>query len=242
MPELPFSNAWIAQHTINKLPEDSVLHLGILNSLRTWNFFECTVNNAAVYCNTGGFGIDGCLSSLIGASLASPNKLCFGVIGDLAFYYDINALDCGQIGRNLRVIVINNGCGAEFKLYNHFAMKFGDDGDSFMAARGHFAREGRILLKHYAENLGFEYLSASNKEEYLACLDRFTTPEMLDKPIFFEVFTEPKDESDALFGINTINIDKLFPASTRIKRTAKKIVKAVMGPKNIARVKRLLGR
>ncbi|HRM60234.1 MAG TPA: 2-succinyl-5-enolpyruvyl-6-hydroxy-3-cyclohexene-1-carboxylate synthase, partial [Megamonas funiformis] len=72
IPELPFSNAWIAQNTISKIPENSVLHLGILNTLRTWNYFEAP-QSVLGYSNTGGFGIDGCVSSLLGASLAEPN-------------------------------------------------------------------------------------------------------------------------------------------------------------------------
>lgn len=38
--ELPFSNIWMARQLAPCLPENSVLHLGILNTLRSWNFFE----------------------------------------------------------------------------------------------------------------------------------------------------------------------------------------------------------
>ena len=61
MPELPFSNDWIAQVTASRLPENSVLHLGILNTLRSWNFFEIP-ETVTCFCNTGGFGIDGIVS------------------------------------------------------------------------------------------------------------------------------------------------------------------------------------
>ena len=40
IPDLPFSNIWIAQHVSKLIPENSVVHLGILNSLRSWNFFD----------------------------------------------------------------------------------------------------------------------------------------------------------------------------------------------------------
>ena len=40
MPEFPFSNIWIASVTAKKLPSNSVLHLGIRNSLRSWNYFD----------------------------------------------------------------------------------------------------------------------------------------------------------------------------------------------------------
>lgn len=68
IPDLPFSNGWAAFQTISKLPENSVLHLGIRNSLRFWNIFEAP-DSVDGFSNTGGFGIDGCLSSAIGASL-----------------------------------------------------------------------------------------------------------------------------------------------------------------------------
>ena len=96
--DLPFSNPWVAMQTAHRIPENSILHLGILNSLRTWNFFEIP-KSVSVYSNTGGFGIDGILSTLLGASLVNPNKLYFGVIGDLAFFYDMNALGNRHLGK-----------------------------------------------------------------------------------------------------------------------------------------------
>ena len=243
VPELPFSNLWIAQNTIPKLPSGSVLHLGILNSMRSWNYFEYPHNDIYAYCNTGGFGIDGCLSSLAGASIASPEKLFFGVIGDLAFYYDINALGNRNIGKNLRLMMVNNGRGQEFRIYHSFAgSNFGENTDPFMAAAGHFARDNRDFLRHYAEDLGFEYLSASNKEEYLAHLEHFTTPEILDRPIFFEVFTDTKDESDALAEILGIEALKLLPAPERRKRLIKRAVKKLLGKKLTKLVKQIRGR
>ena len=95
IPELPFSNLWIAQHTASQLPEGSVLHLGILNSLRAWNMFE-TASSIRGYSNTGGFGIDGILSSAIGASLVHPETLYYCVLGDLAFFYDFNSFPLAQ--------------------------------------------------------------------------------------------------------------------------------------------------
>ena len=76
MPELPFSNDWIAKATAPKLPDECVVHLGILNTLRSWNFFEFS-KKIQSFSNTGGFGIDGIVSSFVGASLANPEKLHF---------------------------------------------------------------------------------------------------------------------------------------------------------------------
>ena len=110
IPELPFCNMWIAKVTAPVLPKQSVLHLGILNSFRCWNFFE-TDPAIITDCNVGGFGIDGCLSTLIGASFVSPNRICFCILGDLATFYDLNCIANRHVGNNVRIMVINNGKG-----------------------------------------------------------------------------------------------------------------------------------
>lgn len=231
IPELPFSNAWIAQNTISRIPENSILHLGILNSLRTWNYFEAP-DSVLGYSNTGGFGIDGCVSSLIGASLAEPNKLFFEVVGDLAFFYDMNSIGNKHVGNNIRLMVINNGRGTEFRNYGHIGHNFGEDADMYIAAAGHYGKKSHLLLKHYAEDLGFEYISGSNKKEYLNNIEKYLNPKITDKPILFEVFTDSKDESEA------IKIMKNIEISTEGR--AKKIIKSVFGEQGVNIVKKII--
>lgn len=231
---LPFSNIWIAQQTIKQLPAKSVLHLGILNSLRSWNFFESNPE-LLVYSNTGGFGIDGCVSSLIGASLWDSEKIYYGVVGDLAFFYDMNALGNRHIGNNIRLMIINNGRGIEFRNYNHKAAKFGEETDKYIAAAGHYGNKSLQLIKNYAEDLGFEYLSASSKEEYLQNIGKFVEKGKVDKPIIFEVFTTTKDESDALNIINNLEVQ---PSSSTDK--VKKFAKNIVGESGVDTLKKLL--
>jgi 2-succinyl-5-enolpyruvyl-6-hydroxy-3-cyclohexene-1-carboxylate synthase len=52
-PVIPFSNIWVAQQTAHKIPEGSVVHFGILNSLRAWNFFELP-HSVTSMSNVGG--------------------------------------------------------------------------------------------------------------------------------------------------------------------------------------------
>lgn len=233
IPELPFSNIWCAQRMAPMLPAGSVLHLGILNSLRSWNFFPKD-DSILGYSNTGGFGIDGCMSTLIGASLASPEKLFFGVVGDLACFYDLNSLGNRHVGANVRIMVVDNGVGTEFKNYNHKAAAFGDEADAFMAARGHYGNRSRELLRHYAEDLGFEYLCASRKEEFLKVAERFVSPEPAERPILLEVFTDSGDESFALETMSSLERGAVS--------VAKDAVKGILGDKGVAAVKKMLGR
>lgn len=66
------------------------------------------------------------MSSFIGASLVSCDKLFYGVVGDFACFYDFNSLGNRHIGANAHIIVIDNGAGAEFKNYDHRAAKSSD--------------------------------------------------------------------------------------------------------------------
>jgi 2-succinyl-5-enolpyruvyl-6-hydroxy-3-cyclohexene-1-carboxylate synthase len=202
IPEIPFSNPWIAKMTSPLIPDGCVLHLGILNSLRSWNIFHPKLG-VSTYSNVGGFGIDGGVSSLIGSSIIRDDKLHFGVFGDLAFFYDLNSLGNRYIGKNLRILVVNNGCGTEFNMYFHSGSQFGSNTNDFIAAGGHFGNKNKNLLKHYATDLGFRYLSASNKNEFEKVLPMFLHIE-LDRSIILECFTDVRDESEAHRVLNNI--------------------------------------
>ena len=234
IPDLPFSNIWVAQQTAHRLPEGCVLHLGILNSLRAWEMFDVPTSvQGSGFVNTGGFGIDGCMSSMIGGAIARPDQLHFLVIGDLAFFYDLNSLGNRHVGNNLRILLINNGKGTEFRNYSHPAAQFGEDADKYMAAAGHYGNKSLQLVRHFAEDLGYEYMQASCKEEYMGHLERFLTPELTEKSILFEVFTNNEDESDALKLMSTLIEDSMMKIkqdlksmmSQPVKNLLKKVVK-----------------
>ncbi len=231
IPTLPFSNIWVAQQTAARIPDHSILYLGILNTLRSWNFFEI-LPNVMCYSNTGGFGIDGGISTLLGLSLANRNKLCFGVVGDLGFFYDMNALGNRHIGSNLRIMLINNGRGTEFRNYNHQAARFGEAADPYMAAAGHYGAKSTELVKNYAMNLGYEYMSAATKDDFFACAERFLISEVTERPMVFEIFTDSQCESDALEIMKNLEIS--------ISGSAKQIAKKVLGDKGTKIVKGIL--
>lgn len=49
----------------------------------------------------------------------------------------------------------------------------------------------------YAQNLSLDYISASNKEGFLAKVDKFLAP-TISKSCVFELFTQDVDECEAL--------------------------------------------
>lgn len=224
LPELPFTNIWIAQQLHDKIPQGSQLHLGILNTLRSWNMFLLP-DSVTSRCNVGGFGIDGNVSSLIGASFVNPEKLYFGIFGDLAFFYDLNAMGNRHVGKNVRILLVNNGRGTEFRNYDHPGARFGEAADDYIAAAGHYGKQSKDLVRHYAEDLGFIYMSAVGKEEFLTNMEKFISPQIGDASILFECFTNSQDESDALLSTRSI----IESTESPVMRKAKTMVAAAIG-------------
>ena len=99
----------------------------------------------------------------------------------------------------------------------------------FFAADGHFGNQSNTLVKNYAESLGFEYYSARNKKEFEKYVKNFTDKEM-KKPILFEVFTRPEDESNALEMIYSLEEGAVSSiAKKMLGSKGKKLVKKVLG-------------
>ncbi|MFR1368144.1 MAG: hypothetical protein ACLSBF_07305 [Alphaproteobacteria bacterium] len=70
-------------------------------------------------------------------SLADVNKKYFGLIGDLAFFYDMNIIGNRHIQNNLRILLINNQRGEEFRINPDIENVIGDEADEFIAAARH---------------------------------------------------------------------------------------------------------
>lgn len=216
IPELEFSNIWIAKELSPLIPPKSIIHFGIYHSLRSWNFFKLP-NTVVSSCNVGGFGIDGSLSTLLGSSLANPHKIHYLVVGDLAFFYDMNSIGNRHIQNNIRIMLMNNGRGIEFRKLDHPASKLGERADDFVAAAGHYGKSSEALVKHYAEDLGFMYLKASGKEEFIDNMHIFVSENIIEKPIVFEVFLLPDSEINAANIMRNLIVEPMSMIKRGIK-------------------------
>ena len=141
----------------------------------------------------------------------------------------MNSIGNRHVGNNLRILLVNNGKGTEFRQFMNMAYQHGDKTDEYIAAGGHFGNKSNKLVKNYAENLGFNYISATNKAEFEKVYEKFICKDLSDKSIIFEVFTNNIDENDALLKMVSINSDKLG--------SVKSAVKNVLGDKGISFLK-----
>lgn len=226
IPDFGFGNLYVAKRIAPNLPAGCVIHFGIYNSLRTWNMFRLDPSIQAS-SNVGGFGIDGACSTLLGASLADTKKIHFLCVGDLAFFYDLNAIGNRHVGNNVRIILINNGRGVEFRKKDHPGYRFGMDADLYMAAAGHYGSQSGDLVRHYAADLGFEYLRASTKEEFDEVVDRFLIPTLTEKPMLLEIFPDYEDDVENLDHLRHVMPDNRG-ISQKLEDTAKSVAKRIL--------------
>lgn len=234
--DIPFSSLWIAHEMHDKIPKNSVMHFGILNSLRCWNCYEVD-KSIRGYSNTGGFGIDGGVSSLIGASLHKKDTIYFGIFGDLAFFYDMNSLGNRHIGANIRIIVANNGLGGEFKnnLGNTQKAGLGDKANDYISAYGHYGQKSLALVKHFAEDLGFRYYSANDKLSFKEAMKEFLSPKLSTQPMLLEVFLDDHEDVSAISFIQSLG--SAHKSGGGFERKVKDLVKATLGEKAVKTLK-----
>ena len=96
--------------------------------------------------------------------------------------------------------------------------------------------KSNLLVKNYAENLGYEYLTASNKDEFKASMGRFLMDDIAEIPILIEVLTETDDESNAL----EMTLNCMIDFKTEVKNKLRKTVKDVIGQKGIDTIKKVI--
>jgi 2-succinyl-5-enolpyruvyl-6-hydroxy-3-cyclohexene-1-carboxylate synthase len=107
--------AWVYPTLLDFLPADSLLWLANSMAVRDLDSFSgASPKRIEVLVNRGAAGIDGTLSSALGAALGS-GKPCTLVTGDLAFLHDLNGLAAqGVEDADLQVIVLDDGGGGIF--------------------------------------------------------------------------------------------------------------------------------
>lgn len=167
-----FNAQFIQSKFLPSIPAESMLHLGVGQS-----FYDCrrwTIDKSVeTYCNMGTNGIDGCTSTFMGQCAVISDKLCFLLVGDLSFFYDMNSIWNKTLNKNMRILLVNNNGTGLLRGHNLKAV----------TSVHNTAAEG------WVKSVGFEYISARTKTEYENLLSYFCSKEP-QKAVFFEVFCE----------------------------------------------------
>ena len=164
---------------------DAVVHYANSSAIRLANSFALS---HPVFCNRGVNGIDGSLSTAAGYAVVTGERV-FCVIGDLSFFYDQNALWNQNLGRNFRILLLNNGRGGIFNMLK--GLEQSPVRDTFVAAAHHTTAEGICRQNDVV------YLSAVNPAQLSSAIDTLLYIES-DRPVLLEVFTDTADDERVL--------------------------------------------
>lgn len=186
-----YLSALLAMYGLTKqIPQNSLLHLSILNSTRITQLFDLDPS-VTVFSNIGTDGIDGSMSTFLGQARVHPDKQCFLIIGDLSFFYDMNSISIRDIGPNVHILLVNNGGGAEF--YFSMGPRLLPNIDLHISAAHHNSAKNWVLSNN------FRYLAACNSEEFDAAMPEFMSSSQ-DCPVIMEIFTDKANDVKILKG------------------------------------------
>jgi 2-succinyl-5-enolpyruvyl-6-hydroxy-3-cyclohexene-1-carboxylate synthase len=112
--QAPFANLTAVWRILERVPTRTVIHLGNSATIRISQLMGARAD-LRYYSNRGISGIDGSLSSAVGAAMVSDRQHLL-LLGDLSFVYDSNGLWNKDFPDNLKIIVLNDGGGGIFRL------------------------------------------------------------------------------------------------------------------------------
>ena len=187
-PDFEYSEMAAIGQLIRHLPSPSALHLGNSSTVRYAQLYKLP-DEVEVCCNRGVSGIEGSLSTAIGYSVCS-DKLNFAVLGDLSFFYDMNALWNSNYGCNLRILLLNNSGGEIFEALP--GLNLNPETARFVTASHRTSAEG------WATERGFAYMQAKNADELQEAMTRFSDPNPHNRPMLLEVFTDKARDVELL--------------------------------------------
>ncbi len=165
---------------LQNLPENSQIQIGNSSSIRwvSWNGFN--QHNVNAFSNRGTSGIDGTISTAIGAARNNPGKTVTLLCGDLSLFYDQNGFWQQDLPTNLKIIILNNQGG---NIFNWI------DGPSQHPEQlPYFTTKNNLSIAILAKQYGLVYQSCNDFESLNNCLANLYTPQTA--PIIVELVFE----------------------------------------------------
>ena len=183
------SDLQVFDYLFQYLPENSILHMANSSVVRYCQLFD-PVPSIAYFGNRGTSGIDGSTSTAVGASVANQDKLHVLITGDFSFFYDSNALWNKHLGKNLRIILINNSGGGIFRIIP--GPSTSPQRDDFFEATHETNAEG--ICKSFNVN----YQSVNTTFALQTVLTDFFTESLNQRPKVVEIFTPRERNAEVL--------------------------------------------
>jgi len=168
----------VVNYVLSKIPKNAILHVSNSMPPRYVSFLlNSDISNLTVQCNRGTSGIDGSTSTAVGNAMVTKEDV-YLITGDIAFFYDINALFNTHLPQNLKIIMLNNHSGSIFEMIS------GPDkmGDALEYQTTPHAYEAEKLAEHF----GVGYCKADTIGKFAQGVDLLKASV---GPMILEVFT-----------------------------------------------------
>lgn len=228
IPAMHYSNNSAISSFVKRMPDNSLLHLSINNSIRLVNYFGLPNRSIKVYANIGTHGIDGCLSSFIGQAITTEN-LSFLIIGDLSFFYDMGAMRIKHIPNTARMLMINNHGGGEF----HYSTTLRNDPTMDL----HTSAAHDNIAEGWVKSVGFEYIPVHECDDYEKVLDVLFDVNR-KRPVFIEFFSDMEKDATTTHLIE--NSNRITSGKEKTKEKITEMAHKILNGETIEKVKRLL--
>jgi 2-succinyl-5-enolpyruvyl-6-hydroxy-3-cyclohexene-1-carboxylate synthase len=183
---LQWSDMKVFETVLQNIPHGSDLQMGNSTPVRYIQLYKA-FKPLYYFGNRGTSGIDGCVSTAVGAAISS-GKLTTLIIGDMAFFYDTNGLWHHHVPANLKIILINNGGGGIFRII--------EGPSSVPELEEYFETRHQFGAKHIASTFGLHYSKCSSLNELKELLPLLYVESA--KASLLEIFTPFEENAKVL--------------------------------------------
>ena len=158
----------------------SQLHIGNSMAIRYANALGVE-SSLGLYCNRGTSGIDGCVSTAVGAALVN-NLPTLLIVGDVSFLYDRNGLLIQHRPDSLKIVVVNNAGGNIFRMI---------DGPAGLPELGeYFETRHSFTAKRTCEDSNIAYFKLRDIVSMQSTITKFLASNIIS---LLEIFTDPEE-------------------------------------------------
>lgn len=165
--------------------KDYQLHIANSMSVRYANILATENEWQGVFANRGTSGIDGCVSTAIGAAKVSGQPTLL-IVGDVAFLYDRNGLLIDNLPQNLKIVVLNNAGGNIFRMI--------DGPGNLPELETFFETRHSFSARRTCGDSGIAYFRVSGREGSESIVKDFLN---FDGIALLEGFTDPVENTRA---------------------------------------------
>ncbi len=169
---------------MSALDDISTLHLGNSSAVRYAQLFPLGLL-VHVECNRGVNGIEGSVSTALGYAMADRERVNVLVIGDLSFFYDMNALWMPGTRGNMRVLLLNNGTGGIFSTLPQCPAH-----ESIHGPHG-------AQAEAWVKSMGWRYMAVHTNDDIPPALAALSAAEA-EAPLLVEAFTDAATDAALL--------------------------------------------